>query len=128
MFFVGFQHMDVPVLVNQKELTTVLDTVQWTFPEQRTVGVDGETESENCVLSSWQLMMMMMTGDLNSEFVFSFDQSLYQGYLPSILLFTHSWRKNRKILIFLKGISKKWNANSLIQDLNLGHWFHFIRW
>ena len=27
---------------------------------------------------------------------------------------------------FLKGISVKWNTNTLVHDLNSGHWFYFV--
>ena len=47
---------------------------------------------------------------------------------PVSLLFTHSWRKNSWIYMFPKGISTMWNANSLIQELNLGHRVHFLLW
>ena len=42
------------------------------------------------------------------------------------LLFTHSWGENRWIYAHLKGISMKWNANNLIQDLNSDGWFHLL--
>ena len=35
-------------------------------------------------------------------------------------------RENRWIHPFPKGISAKWNLNSLVQSLNSGHWFHFL--
>ena len=36
--------------------------------------------------------------------------------------------ENRWIFALSKGISIKWNANNLIQDLNSGHQFHIIWW
>ena len=38
----------------------------------------------------------------------------------------HSWRENNWIHTFPKGISIRWNANSLIHDLNLGHRVHLL--
>ena len=33
----------------------------------------------------------------------------------------------RRVLAFIKGVDTKWNANHIVQDLNLGHQYHFLR-
>ena len=51
----------------------------------------------------------------------------YQGWrAQSVLLFTYIWREDNWIHTFPKSISAMWNANSLIQGLNLGHCVHFL--
>ena len=41
-------------------------------------------------------------------------------YITPVLLLPYSWMDNRWIIVFFKGISMKWNGNSLVQKLNLG--------
>ena len=43
----------------------------------------------------------------------------------SALIFICSWRSNREIHVFPKGMSGRWNVNSFIQDLKSNHRFHF---
>ena len=47
----------------------------------------------------------------------------------SALLFIHSWERGEKrwIYAFLKIISTKWNSNSPVQDVNLGHCEHCLQ-
>ena len=59
------------------------------------------------------------------QFSFSLTASLSKFKDQSALLFTHRWRENRLIHAFPKSINPKCNVNSLIQDLNSGHRFHF---
>ena len=47
---------------------------------------------------------------------------------PVCFTIYHSWRENRWIDTFSKDINVKWNANSLVQVLKLGHQFHFLWW
>ena len=55
------------------------------------------------------------TTGLNSEFFFS--KTEYQTM--AILLFAYSWRENRWLHTFTKGISTKGNANSLVHTIEL---------
>ena len=56
----------------------------------------------------------------------------FQDWLPYqdqntqyTLLFTHTLKENGWMHTFLTSMSTMWNANSLIQDLNLGRCIHF---
>ena len=62
--------------------------------------------------------------DLNSKF--SFSETGCHTKIKEPNYFTHSWRENSGIHIFPLGISTMWNANSLVQGLNLGHCVHFL--
>ena len=61
------------------------------------------------------------------KFSFSEISCLTKAKEPSLLyyLFKGEKRRNRASL---KGISTKWNTNSLIQVLNLDYQFNFLQW
>ena len=44
----------------------------------------------------------------------------------SALLFSHSWKENKRIHTFPKDIRALWNAIKLVQDLNSCHHVHFL--
>ena len=55
-------------------------------------------------------------------------QSFSSPKLVGVILFFYGWEwGNRLINAFHKGIIRKWNANSLVQDLNSGCRFYFLR-
>ena len=65
---------------------------------------------------------------LNSEFFFSYTSCHTKVKEPSLpYYFTDSWKKKNWIHTFPKDTSAIWNANSLMQDLNLGHCIYFLR-
>ena len=43
------------------------------------------------------------------------------------LLVTHSWKKNRLIYFFHKGIGEEWDANSFVKDLKAAQLIHFVK-
>ena len=66
---------------------------------------------------------------LNSNRLLKFRVFILQDRLPyqslktlSTLLLTKSWGENRLFHAFPRGIIMKWNANCLVQDLNLKNW------
>ena len=59
---------------------------------------------------------------------FLLDQLSYQGQKYSLpYYFTHSWREMSWIHTFPKVINAIWNANSLVQALNLGYCGYFLQ-
>ena len=58
------------------------------------------------------------------------NQLPYHCYSPhSSLIFSHRWRREDCWMhTFRKIINAMWNANTFVQDLNSGHWVHFLWW
>ena len=71
------------------------------------------------------ILKKSLTG-LNSKVFFSKTVCHTKVKAQSALLFTHSWKENKSIHTFPKGIHAIWNVNSLIQDLNLCRCVHFL--
>ena len=65
----------------------------------------------------WQKVLFFKLSKAGFNSVFLPNQGLR---IQSALLFNYSWRKNRWIHAFPKGISTKWNVNSLKPKLNFG--------
>ena len=72
---------------------------------------------QNSVVSICPTPLLWSKAGLNSEFSFSGIGCLSKGKESSLPSWIHT---------FLKSLSTKWNANSPIQYLNSGDWFHFL--